>query len=359
MTKSTVLKSGLNRRQLLQTAGAAAATLSTPYFFVKAHAASDPKVLRLYNFDGTLGDFYTKHWYDPFAEKFDIKLEFIRLKGSRAPLEKVQAQIAAGRPETDVFPLHPDQLIFARRNKIAMEIPRSAIPEYENIYDEFISEFGPCLVLWCYGLAYNTELVDPAPTSWTALWDEKYAGRVALNEALKDQTLQMVNLAFKGSPYPVDEETFKHLSDIRPNLVALWSSGADAEQLFRNNEIVMTPFWNGRVTKLKSEGLPLEFAVPDEGFFVRHSVYGIPVNAANPEMALEWLNFVCGREPQKRMVEFGYGTPNKLVEHTPEEAAAVIVADPEVVKKAVPEDFTRILDSSAAWTDMWNKWKAS
>ena len=350
----------INRREIIKGAGATAATfLATPYFFVKANAASDPKHMRMYNFDGNLGDFYTEHWYGPFMEKFDVKMDFIRLKGSRAPLEKVQAQINAGQPETDVLPLHPDQVIFAKRNDLMRNVTRSEIPESKNFYDQFFTEYGPNLVLWCYGLAYNTEKVKPAPTSWKILWDKQYAGKVALNEGLKDQTLQMVNLAFKGSPYPVDAETFKHLSDIRPGLVSLWGSGADAEQLFRNDEIVMTPFWNGRVTKLKKEGLPLEFATPDEGFFVRSSVYGIPKNARNPEMALEWLNWVMGKGPQKKMVEFGYGTPNKLVEHTPEEAKAVIVADPEVVKKAVKEDFTRILDNSASWTDMWTKWKST
>ena len=350
----------INRREIIKGAGAAtAAVLATPHFFVKAHAASDPKHMRMYNFDGNLGDFYTKHWYGPFIEKFDVKMDFIRLKGSRAPLEKVQAQINAGQPETDVLPLHPDQVIFAKRNDLMRTVTRSEIPESKNFYDQFFTDYGPNLVLWCYGLAYNTEKVKPAPTSWKILWDKQYAGKVALNEGLKDQTLQMVNLAFKGSPYPVDAETFKHLSDIRPGLVSLWGSGADAEQLFRNEEIVMTPFWNGRVTKLKKEGIPLEFATPDEGFFVRSSVYGVPKNARNPEMALEWLNWVMGKGPQKKMVEFGYGTPNKLVEHTPEEAKAVIVADPEVVKKAVKEDFTRILDNSASWTDMWTKWKST
>ncbi len=352
--------STINRREIIKSAGAATATfLATPYFFVKANAASDPKHMRMYNFDGNLGDFYTKHWYGPFMEKFDVKMDFIRLKGSRAPLEKVQAQINAGQPETDVLPLHPDQVIFAKRNDLMRTVTRSEIPESKNFYDQFFTDYGPNLVLWCYGLAYNTEKVKPAPTSWKILWDKQYAGKVALNEGLKDQTLQMVNLAFKGNPYPVDADTFKHLSDIRPGLVSLWGSGADAEQLFRNDEIVMTPFWNGRVTKLKKEGLPLEFATPDEGFFVRSSVYGIPKNARNPEMALEWLNWVMGKGPQKKMVEFGYGTPNKLVEHTPEEAKAVIVADPEVVKKAVKEDFTRILDNSASWTDMWTKWKST
>jgi putative spermidine/putrescine transport system substrate-binding protein len=350
---------GVTRRRILGTAAAAAGLSAFPYFFVKARAASDPKRLAIYNFDGTLGDFYLANWIRPFEEKHDIKFDIIQMKGSRAPLEKVQAQIAAGVPETDFVPMHPDQFIFAKRNDMIMEIPNAEMPEYQNLYDEFVTPYGPSLVLWCYILAYNTEKVQPAPTSWKALWDDKYAGKVALNEGLKEQVLEMTNLAWKGQPYPVDDVTFKHLSDIRPNLVALWAGGADAEQLFRNDEIVMTPFWNGRVNKLKKEGLPIESAVPDEGFFVRHSVYGIPKNARNPELAKQWINWICSKGPQSKIVEFGYGTPNKQVEYTPEQAEAVIVADPEVVKKAVPEDFALILDKSGEWTDMWTKWKSS
>ena len=72
------------------------------------------------------------------------------------------------------------------------------VPESKNFYDGFFTEYGPNLVLWCYGLAYNSEKVKPAPTSWKVMWDKQYAGKIALNEALKDQVLQMVNLAFKA-----------------------------------------------------------------------------------------------------------------------------------------------------------------
>jgi len=359
MNKSLDNRLNLNRRSVIKSTLGAGIALSTPYFYVKAHAASDPKVMQMYNYDGTLGEFFTKHWFEPFIEKFDVKIKFIKLSGSRAAMEKVQAQIIAGEPETDVLPMHQDQVIFCDRNNMLMEIENSAIPEYKNLYADFVTKYGPRMVLWCYGLAYNTELVTPAPTSWKVLWDPKYAGKVAVNEGLKDQCLQMVNLAFKGTPYPVDEETFKHLTDLRPSLVALWTGGADAEQLFRNGEIVMTPFWNGRVTKLKKEGLPLKFATPDEGFFVRATTYGIPKGAKNVDMAIEWLNHTISEVPQKAMVEYGYGTPNKTVVHTPEEAANVIVADPEVMKKAVVEDFTQILDNGAEWTNMWNKWKST
>jgi putative spermidine/putrescine transport system substrate-binding protein len=213
MNKPIDKKMKLNRRTVIKSALGAGAVFSTPYFFVKANAASDPKVLNMYNFDGSLGESYTKHWYDPFIDKFDIKMNHIKLKGSRVPLEKVQAQIAAGKPETDVMPMHKDQVIFSERNNLAMEVDASAIPEFANYYDQGVTKYGPKMVVWCYGLAYNTELVKPAPTSWKVLWDPEYAGRVDVNEGLKDQTLQMVNLAFKGSPYPVDAETFKHLSN--------------------------------------------------------------------------------------------------------------------------------------------------
>lgn len=347
------------RRHLLSGAAATAAfAVAAPYIATRAHAQGDPKVIRFYTQDGTLGDLYMEHWYRPFVEMHDLRAEYIPLQGGNAPMEKLQAQIAAGRPGADVIPLHGNQLVFALRNDMLMPVPRDAVPEYANLHEQYITDWGPGMVLWCYGLAYNTEKVTPAPTSWKALWDPQWAGRVAINEALKDQALQMVNIAFKGQPYPVDEETFAHLTALRPNLVTLWSSGADAEQLFRNDEIVMTPFWNGRVTRLKGEGLPIAFAVPDEGFFVRHSTYAIPKGSRNPEMAMKWLDFVLGVEPQKRLVEFGYGTPNKLVTYTPEEEAAVIVTDAAVVAKAVEEDFARILDETPQWNDMWTAWKA-
>ena len=96
-------------------------------------------------------------------------VDFIRLKGRGTP-EKVQAD-KCGQLETDVLPLHPDQVIFAKRNDFTRNVTRSEIPESKEFSsDQFFTEYGPNLVLWCYGLAYNTEKVKPAPTSWKILW---------------------------------------------------------------------------------------------------------------------------------------------------------------------------------------------
>ena len=45
----------VSRRKFIKTAAATAGVTGMPFFFVKAHAESDPKVLRMYQYDGNLG----------------------------------------------------------------------------------------------------------------------------------------------------------------------------------------------------------------------------------------------------------------------------------------------------------------
>jgi len=137
----------ISRRKVLQTSLVAGSALATPYFFMRS-AKADPKQLNIYNWDGNLGDFYVEHWHKPFEEAFDVKLNVIKLAGSRAPLEKVQAQINAKRPESDFLPLHPDQYIYAQRNNLLMEVGPDMVPEMNNLYSSFVTPHGPG---WCCG----------------------------------------------------------------------------------------------------------------------------------------------------------------------------------------------------------------
>ena len=338
--------------------GLAANAIAAPYFFTRP-ARADPKRLVIYNFDGVLGQFYDQYWIKPFEQANDVKIDTITMVGSAPPLDKLAAQIGAGRPEADVAPLQPPQFVFAQRNNLMTRLERGALSEAANYYEEYITDFGPKLVLWCYGLAYNTSKIKVAPTKWRDLWDPRFKGQAALNDALAEQAMQMVNLAFTGKPTPISDETFQHLSALRPNLVSLWSSGAQAEQLFRTGEITISPLWNGRVFKLVDEGVPLDFVVPEEGFFVRWNAYTVPRGAKNVELATKYIDFIMGEERQQAVAEKqSYGSPNKKVTYSPEVARRVVVASQANVAKAVPEDFTAIADQIGDWTRRWNRWKA-
>src|SRR5262249_12204804 len=215
-------------------------------------------------------------------------------------------------------------------------------------------------ILWSYGIAYNTERVAAAPTQWKDLWNPAFKRRVALNEALFEQALQMVNLAWKGRPTPVDDDTFAQLARLRPNLLSLWTTGVQAEHLMRTGEAWITPLWNGRVFTLKDRGVPIDFVKPQEGIFVRFDPYCIPKGARNPELAKQWIDFICNEQQQRALAEkMSYASPNRNVTYAPEVAKRVVVSSPADFKLAVKEDYEAIVDHLGDWRRRWDTWKQS
>ena len=346
----------VSRRTALR--GTVAAVIMAPA--IVTHARADDKVLVVYNFDGVLGKYIKESWIDPFAADNNVRVEILTMQGSSPPMAKIKAQIDAGRPDADVIPMQQTDYVFATRNSMLAPIGRDEIPEYANLYPEFISDYGPGLILWSYGIAYNTKKVTTPPTRWKDLWNPAYKGKVALNEALFEQAVQMVNLATKGKSTPVDDQTFAELAKLKPSLVSLWTTGAQAEQLLRSEEVWLTPLWNGRVYNLQEQNVPVEFVTPEEGFFVRYDPYCIPRGARNPALAKKWINFICGTARQSGLAEkLYYASPNRKVTYSPEIARKVVVSRPEDLKRAVPEDYAAIVDEIGAWRRRWDAWKIS
>ncbi len=204
-------------------------------------------------------------------------------------------------------------------------------------------------------------MLDTPPTAWRDMWKPEMRGIAAINDALADQAMQMANLAFGRDPTPVDDVTFEHLTALRPNLISLWSTVAQAEQLFRSGEVGISPLWNGRVFKLIDRGVPLDFVVPEEGFFARWNAYTVPRNAANPDLAMEFIDYVMNEERQLALaVNLSYGSPNKNVVYPNDDVRRrIVVGTPENIAKVVPENFEEIADNSEDWSRRWNQWKAA
>ena len=219
------------RRTIIRGVAATGLGLAAPWFYIKAPRAADPKRLNAYNYDGVVGKFYADYWIKPFEEKFDVKVDTVQVSASLVPLDKLMAQIAAGRPESDYVPLQPTQMIIAVRNNALMKLGSDKLPAGRDWDSDYLSDYGPKAVPYAYGLAYDKEKVKKPPTSWKEMWSPEMKKQVSINDAAFEQALQMVNLTFTGKTTPVDADTFKHLDDLRPNIVTLWTTGAQIEQL--------------------------------------------------------------------------------------------------------------------------------
>lgn len=343
-----------SRRSFLKLAASTAVAPAV----IPATSWAQRKTLVFYNFDGVIGRAFTEQVIPRFEQKFGARVETITMQGSVPPMPKIKAMVEAGRPDADVIPMQLTDYVFARRNNLVIPIGRNEIAEYKNLYPQFITDHGPGLLTWSYGLAYNTRHIKEAPTSWRDLWNPAHKGKVAINDAIIEHALQMVNLTFTGKTMPVNDATFARLTELRPNLLTLYATGAQAEQLMRREEIWMAAVWNSRAAAVQDEGVPIRFIAPKEGVFVRYNPFCIPRGARDPDLAKEWINFVCEKESQGLLAEKGYsGSPNKDVVYSDHIKSRLIVTDPEVIRRSIPEDFDAIVDNVAEWRRRWDGWK--
>ncbi len=118
-------------------------------------------------------------------------------------------------------------------------------------------------------ITYRTDLVDIEEESWGLLWDERYAGRMAMIDSLIDGV--MVAAIYSGAKDPFNmtaaevEKTRSLLKQQLPLLRYYSNSMTDVQQSLASGELVAAVTWNDSALTLSEEGLPVKFMKPKEG----------------------------------------------------------------------------------------------
>ncbi|MFQ5984438.1 MAG: PotD/PotF family extracellular solute-binding protein [Alphaproteobacteria bacterium] len=113
------------------------------------------------------------------------------------------------------------------------------------------------------------EYVDPATHTWGVLWDPKYKGRLSMIDSLIDGV--MVAAIYSGAKDPFDmtkaevERVKELMVEQRPLLRFYTNSQTEWEQALAAGEVVAAASWNGTITRLREDGLPVAFMSPKEG----------------------------------------------------------------------------------------------
>jgi len=168
---------------------------------------------------------------------------------------------------------------------------------------------------------YRTDMVDAefqANESWSILFDEKYAGKVAPADG--ESNVEIAGLLIGLDRNEIFHMTDEQLEQIRGLLeqqtrVArfYWTSQTEAIQAIATGEIVAAYAWNDAVKSLKAEGIPVKYAVPKEGIFTW--LCGLTLlNSGEGDKALayDFLDAWLSPETGKYMIEeVGYGHGNR------------------------------------------------
>ncbi len=199
------------------------------------------------------------------------------------------------------------------------------------------------------GIGYRRDKVPEPVESWDALWDTRYRGRIAM---LDDQReCFAAALRRRGaSPNSRDEQEIARAADdlaAQKPLVKTYDS-ATFEQLLLNGEAWLVHGFNGQIAKAARQNPNIAFVVPQEGGTRAVDCLAIPVNAAHPELAERFMDYVLEPPASAEIVQVtGYGTPNRSVRDflPPAWADNPYVFPPETLLRrcAVIEDVGAIL----------------
>jgi spermidine/putrescine-binding protein len=257
---------------------------------------------------------------------------------------------------------------------LLMEIDSSKLTNYPDLYEQFQRppyitfddklygvnfSWGPTILL------YNPDEVTEEPTSWNALLDEQYSGKITTwNYPLQIAQYALLLDPKPEDPFLLDDEQLAQVKDIlvrqRPLVRKYWDLGGEIAQLFLSGEVVISDGWSWITLQIQdSEGSVAE-ATPEEGVTGWSDSWCISNKAANPELALKWADYMIGPEGQLGVIEnLNYSITNsKVVETLPTELRE------QLRMVDVPAEYAKIhmwkfVPNYDKWVQIWQEATAS
>src|SRR5215468_1409344 len=231
----------------------------------------------------------------------DIRIELFR-SGTTEVMNKLQAEIAAGRPQADVVLIADAVAMTQLKNDGRLmsypDAPTGKVPA--ALIDPDRTYFGTKLITT--GIVINTNLVKTAPKSWKDLLPPAAAGKTILAHPLYSGAAvihigTMVQQAEFGWGY------FEALA--KGGAIAGRGNGAVIEAVARGEKaygiIIEYMAFNA-----KAKGSPVDFVFPQEGVSAITQPVAILKASRNSEAAKAFVDWQLSREAQLQSVSQGY-----------------------------------------------------
>lgn len=258
------------------------------------------------------------------------------------------------------------------------------IPNYEGVFDFLKDKEWNTVDGKSYGvphgyganlLMYDTEVVSPAPTSWSAVFEDasKYAGKVTSYDSpiyIADAAVYLMahepDLGIKN-PYALDEEQFAAAVDLlkeqRKSVGEYWSDYLKEVQAFQSGDSVVGTSWQVIQNVLEGEGAKTAVVLPEEGATGWSDTWMIASKAKSPNCAYAWLDWIASPEANAQATAyFGEAPSSQAACDFREDCEAFHAGDEEYASK-IWYWTTPIADCVDGRTDVkcvdYGKWTAA
>jgi spermidine/putrescine transport system substrate-binding protein len=208
---------------------------------------------------------------------------------------------------------------------LLMPIDTSRLSNYGNIFPELTTIKGtrfddqPFFVPVDWGnssILYRTDLVDIEEDSWNLLFDERYAGKLAVYDSVDGAvTAAALALGIK-EPFNMTDAEIEQCRELlqkqKDLLLYYWTDNTSVEQALASGELVAAYAWNSSVVTLKQQGIPVAYMNPKEGILTW--VCGLVMINGGPgdeQAKYDFIDAMISTEAGNFLIDsYGYGHSN-------------------------------------------------
>ena len=235
--------------------------------------------------------------------------------------ESMYAKIESGSASYDV--IIPSDYMIQRmvKEKMLLPLDLSKIPNYqyidekfkgENVYYEDDSDnvYSIPYFYGMIGVIYNTSIVseeDAALESWSLMWNDNYTRDILQFNNSRDA----FGTAMYWKGYDVNEATEAQWTEARDLLIEQKDlvQGYVMDEIFNkmsSGSAAIAAYYAGDFFAMYEDNDDLAFYYPKEGTNSYIDAMCIPKDSKNPDLAHEYINFMCEEEIAVANAEYTY-----------------------------------------------------
>jgi len=354
--------------------------LAAAMLLAAGSARAEEPVLNVYNWSDYIG----KDTVAKFEKETGIKVRYDVYDSN----EVLEAKLLAGHSGYDVVvPSSSPYLERMAKAKVFLKLEKSKLTNYGNLDPKILASaavadpgnaFGVPYMWGTTGIGYNAKKVKAAlgahapVESLKLIFDPEVAKKLrGCGISLLDTPEEVfaAALAYQGRP-PLSREqkdlelAGETVKKIRPDVKKFHSSQYIND--LANGDLCVAFGYSGDIFQAKSRaeeaknGVEIEYAIPKEGAMLWIDQMAIPADAAHPDNAHKWINFILRPEIAAEISNaVAYANPNakatKLVDKDVRDNPNIY--PPESVKKRLFFDTPVTQQYERARTRLWTQVK--
>jgi putative spermidine/putrescine transport system substrate-binding protein len=261
-----------------------------------------------------------KPWMDSevipaFEKKYGAKVIF---EGTRSAINLQKMETNKTLPTLSVVMMDDPFLITAMEQGLIDKIDAKGIANISKIRGtavHFDGMWANYLQPWA-GIAFNSDKVPNGVSSWAALWDPQFKGKVAIPSLQNtDGIFTLLMAAHLATGKAVSESykdldaAFKKLAELKSNLLTVYTNLPQTSNLLEQGEAHLMESFSSFVLLRKQQNTPIDLAAPKEGIFPMPSGIALVRGGPNRELAESFINEMLGAEFQSKIAPRTFSLP--------------------------------------------------